>query len=140
MMSPILLACSHLDIPGALTRSAPSGCTGCMYHPTRVPATLLQLGLDYAFWSAFRVSEELQALRMEAQDHGEDVHELRAARRRERKEAEARQRRGGEGGEEDPRIRLLDGEDLIELIEERARAAVEVRNPGGARGRGRQSR
>ena len=62
---------------------------------------------------------------MEAQDHGVDVHELRAQRRAERKAAEARQRRE-RGDVEDPRIRLLDGEDLLEIMEERARAAVKV--------------
>ena len=99
--------------------------------PPEPGLTFSQLGLDYAFWSAFRVSEETQALKMEAQELGVDIHDLRAQRKREREQQRERERRRGGGQveeeEEDERIRLLDGEELLELVEERARAAVKVR-------------
>ena len=54
---------------------------------------------------------------MEAQERGMDVHELRMLKKAQRDEEEE---------EDDVRIRLLDGEDLLELMEERARVAVKV--------------
>ena len=54
---------------------------------------------------------------MEAQEQGMDIHELRMQRK---------EQRDDEDEEQDDRIRLVDGEDLLELMEERARAAVKV--------------
>lgn len=97
-------------------------------HLTPCPALLPppQIGLDYAFWSAFQVTQNMQQLKAEAAELGVDVYDLKAERKREQEEErEALRRERGEE-EEDERIRVLDGEELLELLEYKARLAVEV--------------
>lgn len=102
-----------------------------------VRARALQAGVSYAFWSAYETQQHHTALKAQASESGEDWHDLReeAARERRRRriaEAAARaQQRQQEGGEElepgrlhpdDPeRVRMLSAEELIEVLEEKAR-------------------
>ncbi|KAG1659046.1 hypothetical protein FOA52_010886 [Chlamydomonas sp. UWO 241] len=86
------------------------------------------LGLHYAFWSARAVTEEMQALKAEANELGVDVWDLKR-----RKRESGPWTPGGRPIDEDVRIRLLDGEELTELMEARAAAAVAAAGPGDPR-------
>ena len=100
-----------------------------------------QAGVGYAFWSAFEVMQEIQALKSEATDLGVEWLDLRTARHAEKHEAEraaaAAAAAGGPGarpGErEDPRIRVIDADELLELLEAQARAAVAAAGPDDPR-------
>mmetsp|Transcript_27163 Transcript_27163/g.69134 ORF Transcript_27163/g.69134 Transcript_27163/m.69134 type:complete len:649 (-) Transcript_27163:2405-4351(-) len=104
-------------------------------------------GVSYAFWSAYAVQQDQAALKAQAAESGEDWHELReevARRRRLQRIAEAAARaQQGDGGasgsgqqrsSDDPeRVRVLSAEELIELLEEKAREAVAEAGPDDPR-------
>ncbi|GFR44328.1 hypothetical protein Agub_g5541, partial [Astrephomene gubernaculifera] len=104
-------------------------------------------GVDYAFWSAFSVIQEQQALRSEASALGVEPAVLKKLlQQQQQEEAERqqqylrqRQRAAGlpeaavEAEKEDPRIKILDVDELLELFERKCAAAVAAGGPDDPR-------
>ncbi|EFJ46500.1 hypothetical protein VOLCADRAFT_105489 [Volvox carteri f. nagariensis] len=92
-------------------------------------------GVEYAFWSAHAVIQEQQRLRSEAAALGVDPTALRKVLQQQQQEAAAA---GGAAAvaaqaAADPRIRILDVDELLDLFERKCAAAVAVAGPDDPR-------
>jgi len=94
-----------------------------------------QAGIQYAFWSAFAVSEEYDALKSEAAELGIDWLELREEKNRIRRltriaaSAHMLATLGKEAVDDANKVRILDADEVVCWLEDRAREAAEEAGP-----------
>eukprot|EP00798_Chlamydomonas_sp_ICE-L_P026355 gene26355-17452_t len=98
-------------------------------------------GIAHGFFSAFLTTEEQKLLKHNATETDTDLEEMRAERRetkeadreRELAAAEAEGPEAEEAYAQKQRVELLDGDELVELFEHRAKLAIEAAGPDDPR-------